>query len=212
MLTFPPRSFHRRDATVFVLVFLLCFGVQTYTWFVLGAPDSDLWSRTTQETAQHFVHAEDMYATSMHVMYTPAFVYLGTTIILTGSALMRMGIIDPVAAFKLAARARRLTLYCAYRGTLRTNAPTNLWRNCVAALLIFTRLYHQGPSASTVAILPLITLLVCAFFAIMERAQKHPVPLKALIALGVIGGVALATRLDISMLMFATGLCVIAPH
>lgn len=175
---------------IFLGVFLTSLLVQGHVWSTSDYVDNKLWVPAVAQLATSTLPTPDQ----------PTYGYPATTLLLPGSMLVRQGIAPRPATTTtivvLLSLFIALAALVAY--LLRPQSP---WWLAVAAIMVLSRVYPDAtpPSALATASIPLICLLV--LYAYQHRKESLP-----FIALGLVGGVSLATRIDITTLVLGFGL------
>ena len=198
-----------RDIGIFVSCFLLSFVVQSWMAFSSGIPDEGIWGREIENTANHFLRPQDTSLGGANsAIIDPAFLYPGTTLIVPAAVLVRAGVGADVA-FKLTL-AFVISLFSAAAVALSARIrPKSVWWVLVGILLIFNP-YYTIASPASAAVIPILAFFALVLLAFCEHPLGEGRSTRFLIAIGILGGIASATRLDVSALVFGGGLVLLS--
>ncbi len=170
------------------------FCVSFVTFLFLGFHkdylDSPYWAKATDQ----FAHSETIDKTQ------PAFGYPGSTLIVPASVLIIYGM-SPINALRLIIVFELsiiTTLITILTYKLR---PQQLWWLASAGLFITSPLYYTATPPSVI-LGPLIVLILLLTLYIYE--YRDTASTKKYVALGIVSGLALATRFDVPILVFSS--------
>ena len=194
----------RTEILLFCAVFAVALGVQLSYWLPNAPWDEGLWITAISETVQEgIMRPAHEYGTTT-VMSDAAFLYPSTTIIVPASALSWMGFSASISLRITYTLFMALIIALAVSVFRHVYPREALWMP--VAILLVLGPFYQSATIPTAAMIPFITLIVLAFLMLQKRAATRQMPLTPLIFVGVLGGVSLATRLDVSVLIFGSGL------
>lgn len=190
-------------AAIFFAAFAIAFAVQLHYWMKAGLTDETNWSTAAQETEQEGI-ARPMHEYGPATLEAdPAFLYPGATIIIPVALLDHFGMKSTIAMRGGFSAVMAFLIACAVAAFAWVR-PRILWWLPAAAILIFGPFYFTTTLGSA-ATVPLFALVTALFLKIAESREKPPSPF-LLVAAGAAGGLALATRLDLSAILLAPGL------
>lgn len=179
----------RRAFAVYLIAFLMAFVFQWLLWNTLDAVIDGTWF--WEPAITEMSHALPPLNATNQGYAEPPLLYPGMTILLPASALVRAGV-QPDISLRIVL-AVLVSLFTALAALLAYMLrPDSLWWIATVLILGVTRVYQHATPAS-VGITALLPCLALAFIAAYERRSW-----KWYTVLGLISGVCLSTRIDIS--------------
>ncbi|HUO56302.1 MAG TPA: hypothetical protein VMU27_02625 [Candidatus Paceibacterota bacterium] len=189
---------------VFILTFAIACAVHIHYAMRHELIDQTVWANAVDDTALGGIfHPPHNYGATS-IIADPAYLYPGTTILMPAVFLYDLGLSDTNAiriSFSVVL-ALFIALACA-ASIAFFRKPS--WSIPLIAVLLFGAPYIGATLGSALTI-PLFVLLMILFSAIVEARSRGSVPAQLVCGTGIAGGLALASRLDMSAIFLGTGL------
>jgi hypothetical protein len=175
---------------VFLVSFALALVVQGSAWMTRSFPDVMEWASAAARFSQadYLVPSDTLYGYPGDTLFHAATPFLHAGLSPEVSLRMAMALLVPLSIALIALAAYRIF-------------PGSPWWAAGAFLLSFDATPLEGVPPSSLAAL-ILTLL----FLLILLLEKERPRLPLLFSVGLVGGAALATRLDISLLVFGSAL------
>jgi hypothetical protein len=182
-------------ASVFILIF--CSSIALELWVTDRGVilDQDIWAHATSQVAQGQLPGPDDLT----------YGYPGTTIVLPAALLVRSGI-DPQTAFTVTLMVLLASAIGGIAMMLYYLRPDSIWWLAGSSIFLFQRLLSDETPPSAL-ITPLFTLLTLIILYLQQRPESRT----AQYVFGILAGVALATRLDFSIMFLASASMFLVP-